>query len=166
VPLADFGTRLLAWLIDTAVLTAVLTAVTIPVFFVLISSLVPDTIDTNSPNPDIAPIFTSFFLPFFLFEAGIVVVALGAYYLYAVELMHRTGQTLGKKAMKIRIVPLDPAAKLTRGMAAKRYLVEYLGAMLVPFLSYLDGFWQLWDKPYQQTLHDKFAQTIVVKVLP
>jgi uncharacterized RDD family membrane protein YckC len=49
-------------------------------------------------------------------------------------------------------------------MAAKRYLVENVGGTLVPFLFYLDGLWQLWDKPYQQTLHDKFAQTVVVKV--
>ncbi|MEU3454082.1 hypothetical protein ABZ671_10820 [Micromonospora sp. NPDC006766] len=29
-----------------------------------------------------------------------------------------------------------------------------------------DGFWQLWDKPWQQCLHDKFAGTVVVKVAP
>ena len=28
----------------------------------------------------------------------------------------------------------------------------------------VDGLWQLWDKPYLQTLHDKAAQTVVVKV--
>ncbi len=56
------------------------------------------------------------------------------------------------------------ARRLTRGMAAKRYLVENVAGMLVPFLVYLDGLWQLWDKPYQQTLHDKFARTVVVKV--
>ena len=37
---------------------------------------------------------------------------------------------------------------------------------LIPFFSYVDGLWQLWDKPYLQTLHDKFAQTVVVKVAP
>ena len=34
----------------------------------------------------------------------------------------------------------------------------------MPFLSYVDGLWQLWDKPYQQTLHDKAAKTVVIKV--
>jgi hypothetical protein len=66
--------------------------------------------------------------------------------------------------MKIRIVPIDPSRQLTRGMAAKRYLIEYLAGSLVPFFSYVDGLWQLWDKPYQQALHDKVAQTVVVKV--
>ena len=36
----------------------------------------------------------------------------------------------------------------------------------MPFFSYLDGLWQLWDKPFLQTLHDKAAQTVVVKVWP
>jgi hypothetical protein len=51
-------------------------------------------------------------------------------------------------------------------MAAKRYLVQHVAGTFVPFFSYIDGFWQLWDKPYLQTLHDKAAQTVVVKVLP
>ena len=42
-------------------------------------------------------------------------------------MMYRRGQTLGKKLMKLQVVPLDPAATLTRGMAAKRYLVEFVG---------------------------------------
>jgi hypothetical protein len=45
-----------------------------------------------------------------------------------------------------------------------RYLIEFVAATFVPFLPYLDGLWQLWDKPYQQTLHDKAAKTVVIKV--
>ena len=78
--------------------------------------------------------------------------------------MHRTGQTVGKKVMKLRVVPIDPSATLTRGMAGRRYLVQFVAGSFVPFLSYLDGLWQLWDKPYQQCLHDKVAETVVVKV--
>jgi hypothetical protein len=66
--------------------------------------------------------------------------------------------------MKIRVVPLTPAATLTRGMAAKRWLVGNVAAIFIPLFSYVDGLWQLWDKPYRQCLHDKFAQTTVVKV--
>ena len=76
----------------------------------------------------------------------------------------RSGQTIGKKALKIRVVPLDPAATLTRGMLAKRYLIEFVVGVVVPFFQYLDGLWQLWDKPYLQTLHDKVAETVVIKV--
>ena len=37
-------------------------------------------------------------------------------------------------------------------------------AVIVPFFNWIDGLWQLWDKPYQQCLHDKVAQTVVIKV--
>jgi hypothetical protein len=63
----------------------------------------------------------------------------------------------------VRVVPADPGRALTRGMAAKRYLVENGAGTVLPFFVYLDGLWQLWD-PYQQTLPDKAAQTVVVKV--
>jgi uncharacterized RDD family membrane protein YckC len=162
VPLAEFSQRLLAYMIDGALLSAVAFVVAVPAFVVLFTRLpAPDLYATE---PSLDTVFSDFFLPVLLLELGIFVLLLLLYYVYAVEFMHRTGQTLGKKAMKIRVVPIDPSRRLTRGMAAKRYAVEYLGGSFVPFLSYLDGLWQLWDKPYQQTLHDKAAQTVVVKV--
>ncbi|WP_240669751.1 RDD family protein [Actinoplanes solisilvae] len=159
VPLAEFSQRLLAYMIDGALLTAVALVVALPALFVLISQ-----IPEPDPYADFDTVFNEFFLPVLLLELGLFALLLLLYYVYAVEIMHRTGQTLGKKAMKIRVVPIDPSRRLTRGMAAKRYLVEYLAGSFVPFFSYLDGLWQLWDKPYQQTLHDKAAQTVVVKV--
>ena len=68
--------------------------------------------------------------------------------------------------MKLRVIPLDPSARLTRGMAAKRWLVQYAAGTILPLFTYLDGLWQLWDKPFLQTLHDKFAETVVIKVSP
>jgi uncharacterized RDD family membrane protein YckC len=163
-PLADFGTRFLAWLIDTVILTVVSLGVSLPFFFWFVFSRQPWLTENVDTNPDFGPVFVNFFLPVLLFEAGIFLFMLLCYYLYSVELMYRTGQTLGKRIMRIRIVPLDPAATLTRGMAAKRYLIEYVGGFLLPFFHYVDGLWQLWDKPFQQTLHDKVARTVVVKV--
>lgn len=104
-----------------------------------------------------------FFLPLLLLEIGLLVVAMALYYVYYVELMFRSGQTVGKKVMSLRVVPLDPAGTLTRAMAARRYLVQIVAGTLLPGLVYLDGLWQLWDKPYQQCLHDKAADTVVVK---
>ena len=159
VPLAEFSQRLLAYMIDGALLAAVAAVVAVPAFLVVVLQLPqPD------PYADFGTVFAGFFLPIILLELGILALLLLLYYFYAVEFMHRTGQTLGKKAMKIRVVPIDPSRRLTRGMAAKRYAVEYVAGSFVPFLTYLDGLWQLWDKPYQQTLHDKAAQTVVVKV--
>jgi uncharacterized RDD family membrane protein YckC len=168
-PLADFGSRLLAALIDGAILTGVAMIIVLPVFFIVFFTRMTDVINSTDPatgQPDPATVFSGFFLPLLLVELGLIAFTLVIYYFYYVEMLFRSGQTVGKKALKIRIVPLDPSATLTRGMAAKRYLVEFGVSVLVPFFQYLDGLWQLWDKPYQQTLHDKFAQTVVIKVFP
>jgi uncharacterized RDD family membrane protein YckC len=168
-PLADFGTRLLAHLIDTAILTGVAVVLFLPVIFVFVFRLLPDLTDAaagTEPTVTANDVVTEFFVPLLLIEFGLFVVLLAGYYVYFVEMMYRSGQTVGKKLMKIRVVPLAPGATLTRGMAAKRYLVEFPAGMFVPFFSYVDGLWQLWDKPYQQTLHDKAAKTVVIKVAP
>jgi uncharacterized RDD family membrane protein YckC len=162
VPLADFGTRLAAYIIDALLVGAVAFIYLIGAAIWLGLSLanLPDTIPADDPNAFLEHIW----LPLLLIEVGFFVVYLVVYYLYEVEFMHRSGQTLGKKAMKIRVVPIDPSQRLTRGMAAKRWAVQHVAGMFVPFFSYVDGLWQLWDKPYLQTLHDKAAQTVVVKV--
>ncbi|MET8833736.1 RDD family protein [Micromonospora sp. NPDC004540] len=169
-PLAGFGERLVAWLIDTAVATAVAMVLFAPVFFWLVVKMVDDMPppgpDGRVAGPDFATVMTDFFLPVLLAEFGVFALLLVFYWLYHVEYARRTGQTLGKKVMKLRIVPLDPNTPLTRGMLGKRYLVEFVAGALLPFANYVDGFWQLWDKPWQQCLHDKFAGTVVVKVAP
>ena len=161
-PLADFGTRLLAHLIDGAILSGIALIVFVPISVLAFWRLLPDFADTSrsyDPGP-------SLLVPLVLLEIGLVLLLMAGYYVYFVEMMYRSGQTTGKKLMKVRVVPLEPGATLTRGMAAKRYLIEFPVAILVPFFTYLDGFWQLWDKPYQQTLHDKVARTVVIKVAP
>ncbi|MFG1675597.1 RDD family protein [Micromonospora sp. NPDC049282] len=165
-PLASFGDRLLAWLIDTAVASAVAMVLFLPIFFLLFFRMIGDLDQAGSEGPDPDTFLTDFFLPLLAAELGLFVLLLVFYWLYHVEYAHRSGQTLGKKVMKLRIVPAQPGATLTRGMLGKRYLVEFVAGSLVPFLNYLDGFWQLWDKPWQQCLHDKFANTVVVKVGP
>lgn len=167
-PLASFGDRLLAWLIDTAVASVVSLVLFMPVFLVLWWRMLTEMTRTNPDGtlvePDPGTFLTEFFLPILLFQAGLFVVLLGLYWLYHVEYLKRGGQTLGKKVMKLRVVPLDPAGTLDRRMAGRRWLVQYLACSLVPGMSYADGLWQLWDKPWQQCLHDKFAGTVVVKV--
>ncbi|MEU7572248.1 RDD family protein [Micromonospora sp. NPDC049240] len=169
-PLAGFGERLVAWLIDTAVATAVAMVLFAPVFIWLVLRMI-DRMPAPGPDgtvaePDPLVIFGDFLLPVLLAELGLFLLLLVFYWLYHVEYARRTGQTLGKKVMNLRIIPARPDATLTRGMLGKRYLVEFVAASLVPFLNYLDGLWQLWDKPWQQCLHDKAAGTVVVKVAP
>ncbi len=168
-PLAGFGDRLAAYLIDMAILTVTFSVIFIPVFFIFMATQMPDVMtatDPYAPEPDPSVVWEEFLLPLLLLEALLFLVVLAAYYVYHVELMWRTGQTLGKKVLKIRVVPLNPALRLTRGAAAKRYAVAVIAGSLIPLLSIVDGLWQLWDKPFQQTLHDKAADTVVVKDAP
>jgi len=158
-PLASFLDRFLAYLVDAAVLVGVVLVLAIPAFLIVVFVAFPD-MSTGAEEPDAGRLFVAVILV----ELALVVLSLIFSYVYYVEMMFRTGQTLGKKVMKIRIVPLEPAVTLTRMMAAKRYLAQHIAGTFVPFFSYLDGLWQLWDKPFQQCLHDKFAQTVVVKV--
>ncbi|MEH1099713.1 RDD family protein [Micromonospora sp. CPCC 205561] len=167
-PLAGFGDRLLAALIDGALSTLVVMVLFVPPFVFLFWNMTTELTRTDPDGtlvgPDPGSFMTDFMLPILLLELGLMVVMLGLYWLYHVEYMKRTGQTFGKRVMKLRVVPLDPAATLDRQMAGRRYAVQFLAAVLLPGLSYLDGLWQLWDKPWQQCLHDKFAGTVVVKV--
>jgi uncharacterized RDD family membrane protein YckC len=163
VPLADFGTRLGAYLIDGALISVVNLVLVFPFFFLFVSRSF-DRLSTEGPDPDPGQFFAIAFGPILAFEAGILLFNLVLSYLYMVEVQHRAGQTIGKRMVKIRVVPLDPRLQFTRGMAAKRWAIEYLPGTFVAFYTLIDGFWQLWDKPFQQTLHDKAAQTVVVKV--
>jgi uncharacterized RDD family membrane protein YckC len=166
-PLADFGNRLLAYLIDVAILVGVTMIVALPAFLIFFFAVMRRTIeetrpDGTVPDADVGAIL----LAGLTLEVGLFVFVLAATYVYTVELMYKSGQTVGKRVMKLRVIPLDPADRLTRGMAAKRWLVQSVGGVVLPLFTYLDGLWQLWDKPYLQTLHDKAAQTVVIKVWP
>ncbi|MEQ4302714.1 RDD family protein [Plantactinospora sp. B6F1] len=163
-PLASFGDRLLAYLIDSAILFGTMMVIAIPVFVVYFTTGGADFFTVTDPDTVTLELYLSDFLvPLLLLEVGLLLVGLALQYVYHVELAKRTGQTVGKRVMKIKIIPLDPAGTIGRPPLARRFLVQTAGG-LVPGLNYLDGLWQLWDKPYQQCLHDKFAKTVVVKV--
>ena len=68
-----------------------------------------------------------------------------------------SGQTLGKKALGIRVVDLGGGGSIGYGRAFIRYIGRIVSAIPL-FLGY---FWMLWDKE-KQTWHDKFANSVVV----
>jgi uncharacterized RDD family membrane protein YckC len=163
-PLAEFSDRFLAALVDYGIYFLVSMALTVPAMIFYMTRTLPTLFEMSTQGALAEPDVPATLAPLFLLQGALVVVLLALAYVYHVEMMFRSGQTLGKRIMKIRVIPLDPHATLTRGAAAKRYLVQFVAAAFVPGLSYLDGLWQLWDKPYQQCLHDKAARTTVVKV--
>ena len=70
-------------------------------------------------------------------------------------------------AVAVNKVAVSSARELTvsvdTSLATRRWLVE-VGCGLIGVVALLDGLWQLWDQPYRQCLHDKWPQTVVVKV--
>jgi uncharacterized RDD family membrane protein YckC len=77
-----------------------------------------------------------------------------AYYTY---FEGSTGQTIGKRAVGIRVVDIAGGGPIGYTRAFIRY-VGRIVSFVVVLLGYL---WMLWD-PQKQTWHDKMANSIVV----
>jgi uncharacterized RDD family membrane protein YckC len=159
-PLAEQFTRLGARLIDGLIIGGIATLIWVPV---LIVAIIASSNELEVADDGTVTGGGSSFALILLAELGLFVFIFAAQYLYDVEYAKRTGQTIGKRVLKIRIVPLAPQQPLTRGIMARRWLVTGPGG-LIPGLSLINAIWCLWDKPYRQCLHDKFADTVVVKV--
>ncbi len=68
-----------------------------------------------------------------------------------------TGQTLGKRALGIRVIDFNAGGPIGVGRAIIRYLARILSTIPL-FLGY---FWMLWDDQ-SQTWHDKLSTAVVV----
>ena len=90
--------------------------------------------------------------------SSVVGVALGIAYT-AYFLGSPSGQTVGMRAMGIRVIDAATGGRVDYGRCVVRYLVAIVSG-LACFLGYL---WMLWD-PEKQTWHDKAAGTFVVPV--
>jgi uncharacterized RDD family membrane protein YckC len=78
----------------------------------------------------------------------------------------RAGQTVGKKALSIRVIRQETGGPIGYPRALGRNAVRGL-PFFIPFVGLLwvllDNLWMLWDRE-SQTLHDKAARTLVVPV--
>jgi uncharacterized RDD family membrane protein YckC len=68
-----------------------------------------------------------------------------------------SGQTIGKRAMNIRVADIDTGASV--GYA--RAVIRWVGRIISAIPLALGYFWMLWDKE-SQTWHDKLAACVVV----
>lgn len=94
----------------------------------------------------------------------------GAYFFYD-WLQHAfwDGQTVGKRALRLRAVSRRTGQPPGLGRQAARSAIFTLPPALPSFLGFfgfifwlLDVLWHLWDRPYQQCVHDKPAGTVVI----
>jgi uncharacterized RDD family membrane protein YckC len=150
-PLASWGSRLAAYLIDFLI-------VLIPVV-VLAIVLIGEAGDADSVGG-------------WIVASVLYALLLGAVFLlYAPLLMmrrgERNGQTLGKQMVGIRVVR-DNGEPFGFGWGALRevllkQLAVNVASSIIPFIPwFLNYFWPLWDDQ-NRALHDMAAQTHVVK---
>ncbi|MFE0721019.1 RDD family protein [Streptomyces rochei] len=95
--------------------------------------------------------------------AGAVLLSwfVATYLLYFAFCVAEFGSTLGKCICGVRVVHRDSG----RNIGFRRALVREISwpvFSLIPVLGLLNSLWS-WDQPYQQCLHDKLPDTIVVE---
>ena len=70
-----------------------------------------------------------------------------------------SGQTVGKRALGIRVIDFATGGPIGYGRAA----IRWVGRIISSIPCYLGYLWMLWDKE-KQTWHDKLANDVVVPV--
>ncbi|MGW2492539.1 RDD family protein [Streptomyces sp. NPDC001606] len=91
-------------------------------------------------------------------------VAVVLYVAYDTFMISKSGQTLGKQWLNMRVANLDNGATPSVQTALIRALVLWLPFAFCCFCFWtaIAGGWSYFDKPYKQGLHDKAAKTVVV----
>ncbi|MFE6524587.1 RDD family protein [Streptomyces sp. NPDC057794] len=143
-PLADSGKRTLARIIDMILVGVVV--------WLLTWSLGVSEYDVDSDRIEMGNSF---------WQSAVAAVL---YIAYDTVLTARTGQTLGKKLLHLRVANLDNGATPSVQTALARAAVLW-----IPFAfccacvwTAISGGWSFFDRPYKQGLHDKAAKTVVV----
>ncbi len=78
---------------------------------------------------------------------------------YPIYFIGTTGATIGKRVMKIKVVKTNGS----QPNFVDAFLREVVGKFVSAIILLIGYFWMLWD-PNKQCLHDKIANTYVVKV--
>lgn len=137
---ADFWSRAVALFVDFIVWYFV-------IFLIVILSMVPFMIRgvKASENEEHVVAYLSFFI--------------GSFIVYGLPLWIWNGQTLGKKALGIKVIDARGNEKLSWLQCIGRPLAYLISAGLL----YVGFLLCIWDKK-KQCLHDKIAKTLVVKL--
>lgn len=163
---ANFGYRLLVSIIDGIILSGITLAIFIPIIlFVVIAGIALTA--GSQPNQDILSILI------FLISGFFSLVVTGINVAYQIFFVGKYAQTPGNMITKTKIVGQDESIIVNNTVAFKRVLlpagltllgnIPLIGGVISGLGALLDGLWMLWD-PKKQTLHDKVAKTIVVKL--
>ncbi|MFY1689404.1 RDD family protein [Plantactinospora sp. WMMB782] len=103
-------------------------------------------------------------------QVVILLIAVALWFAYEVPSVANTGQTFGKRVMRIKVVPLAETEQLGFGRSFRRWNLLGLPVFLwsccgIGFLIQLvDCALAFFDRPLRQSLHDKRGQTVVVRL--
>ncbi|MFH9013762.1 RDD family protein [Streptomyces sp. NPDC017943] len=143
-PLADSGKRTLARIIDMILVGVVV--------WLLTWGFGVSEYDVDSDRIEVGKSF---------WQSAVAAVL---YIAYDTIMTVRTGQTLGKRLLHLRVANLDNGATPSVQNALMRAAVLW-----IPFAfccacvwTAIAGGWSFFDRPYKQGLHDKAAKTVVV----
>jgi uncharacterized RDD family membrane protein YckC len=108
---------------------------------------------------DVIILFVPYIILFAILDqvvAYLITIVIGIVYFAYFE-GSASGQTPGKKVLKIRVIDFGSGGPIGMGRALVRYVARFVSSLPCA-LGYL---WMLWDKE-KQTWHDKLSTTVVV----
>jgi uncharacterized RDD family membrane protein YckC len=139
--LASWGRRLVALLVDAAILGVVVAAT------VLAAGVPAEELRDRIRDGETVLIVLLFLVP----EA-----------IYQTAMIGSRNQTLGKMALRIQVVDADSRSPIGYARAFTRWVSTAALRALFTVPTIVDHLWPLRD-PRNQTLHDKLARSIVVR---
>ncbi|SBT52396.1 RDD family protein [Micromonospora narathiwatensis] len=173
LPLASYGARLVARVIDFGVLVLLNAAVNGWFIWRLVGELAAPW-NEYWRRVNAGEIRNTEPLPVSEHVSGllvaILVIATMLWFAYEVPSMANRGQTFGKRLAGIRVLPVEADAPLGFGRATRRWSTLGLPTLLWYccglglLLQFVDAVSPLFDQPLRQALHDKRAQTVVVQL--
>ena len=172
-PLAAWWQRLLGRLLDSLLLSGVSTIVALPWLGSLLTQFTTYINESVSAadNGTAPPSATAFYESVATFLIPYLLITLALSLVYETFFLMRSGATPGKMALGTRVRRVDRPGPLSFVEALRRQVITLGGNAfsLVPVLGLLasvlvvvDEVWLLWD-PRRQCLHDKVADTVVIR---
>jgi len=163
VPLASWGRRVVARLIDGLITTAVSLLLVFPLFTDTLRHVLDVAQEQQAAGVS---------NPFEVYDAqtlrglatiGLVTLVVGL--VYELGFLLWKAATPGKLLVGLRVRRWAPGEPLTAGVVARRW-IGYQGVSQIPSVgpiyALIDVLWPLWDRR-RQALHDKLAGTCVVR---
>jgi uncharacterized RDD family membrane protein YckC len=151
-PLAGWGRRFAAWLLD-GVFSGFVGFAAGAVAGALVGLVVYVLAGEDAVDPALVAAFILGYI------VALVVIATYYTYLHGNE----RGQTWGKRLLGIRVRDVETGGRIGYGRAFARWIMPLLFWNFLWIPGILDGLWPLWDSK-RQTWHDKIVRSIVVRV--